>query len=224
MPKCAWCGVLANRFIVSLRFFIFQRPSCRYYASQQTFVSRFVSDPAHLSDGSQRVMGVTSLHPKASDQGSYYFGFIPKHDNQLSTQVWVAQQLLPYCQGDFRRLRFNNFFIPLFFLQAFLLRTRSRDTWLSWCKFLSKMVCPDSRVLMLSNNVPPLQLYGGSSANPQTPGQKSESASFASPEVIGGVTPPYGQRQQPAAQSDFLTEVCLSPQHPTLPNTHTHFC
>eukprot|EP01063_Lacrimia_lanifica_P008168 TRINITY_DN1528_c0_g5_i1.p1 TRINITY_DN1528_c0_g5~~TRINITY_DN1528_c0_g5_i1.p1 ORF type:complete len:1047 (+),score=290.34 TRINITY_DN1528_c0_g5_i1:79-3219(+) len=61
----------------------------RYYAAQQSFVHRFVSHASHLA--SCPVVGTTSIHPVATDPDAFYFGFVPKSDNELSTQAFVLR-------------------------------------------------------------------------------------------------------------------------------------
>eukprot|EP00754_Rhynchopus_humris_P007234 Rhum_TRINITY_DN13382_c0_g2::Rhum_TRINITY_DN13382_c0_g2_i1::g.59670::m.59670 len=58
----------------------------RYYASQHAFVPRFVSDLAHAGDGAG-----AAIHPRATDPHSFYFGFLPRHDNTVSTQAFLLR-------------------------------------------------------------------------------------------------------------------------------------
>eukprot|EP01060_Flectonema_neradi_P034832 TRINITY_DN6240_c0_g1_i2.p1 TRINITY_DN6240_c0_g1~~TRINITY_DN6240_c0_g1_i2.p1 ORF type:complete len:498 (+),score=130.05 TRINITY_DN6240_c0_g1_i2:821-2314(+) len=81
------------------------RKGCRWYAMQAAFVSRFSSNLAEATDP---VTGLSCYHPLAADPNCYYFGFLPKPENDST----------PY-----------------------LLKTDSREIWLSWSRFLSKQVC-----------------------------------------------------------------------------------
>ena len=54
------------------------RKGCRWYAMQAAFISRFTSN---LAESTDPLTGVSCYHPLAVDPNCYYFGFLPKPEN-----------------------------------------------------------------------------------------------------------------------------------------------